>query len=95
MMFEDFGSDERRAVEGIAALLELNPRDPEIDDETFAWDMADWALLQGPTVRWDAMVQSARMMIAAQQEGKDFMVISEIGIAALQEYNRMWGGGEI
>ncbi len=93
--FEDFGSDEHRALEGIAALLYLNPRDPKEDDESLSWRMADWALLQGPAVRWDAMLHAVRAMVKAQQErnGLGFTQLSQAGVTALGEYNRLYGGG--
>lgn len=77
----------------MAALLELNPRDPREDDESLAWRMADWALLQGPSVRWDAMLQAARAMIDVQNEGRGFIYMSEIGLEVLKEYNLYYGGG--
>lgn len=92
-LFEDFGSDEQRAVEGIAALLDLYPREDGEDDEGLAWRMANWALLQGPSVRWDAMLHASRVMINAKQSGAHFSQLSEMGSDALYEYNRVYGGG--
>jgi hypothetical protein len=91
--FQDYGPDEHRAVEGIAALLDLNPPNPGEDDESVAWCMADWALLQGPAVRWDAMLYCARAMIDAQHEGMRYVQMAEVGLEALYEYNRLYGAG--
>jgi len=85
-----FGPDENRAVEAIAALLEIFPRLPGEDDDGLAFRMADWGLLQGPNIRWDALQYAARTMVSALSPGMHYVSLAEIGMRALNEYNQVY-----
>ena len=86
-LFEQFGSDEKRAVEGIAAMLDLSPPDPGEDPEHVARRMADWGTLQGPDVSWEAMWSATHAMLQAQLNGAKFIQMAEVGRMTLREYN--------
>lgn len=91
-LWEYYGSDEHRAAEAIAALLDLNPFDFDEDAESLAQRMAAWGTLQGPNVRWEAMWYVTHAMIEAQAEGVKFPLLAEVGMDALHEYNWLvWG----
>jgi hypothetical protein len=83
----DFGSDEHRAIEGIAALLDLMPRFPGESDDDLAGRMAVWAMEQGPNVRYDAVLYATHAMIAKLDQRLGFMRLSEVGLRALSNYN--------
>ena len=88
-----WGPDENRAVEAVAALLEIFPREPGETDEELAVRMGNWALQQGPNVRWEAMIFAIAAMIQALPNGFMFAALSDIGLNALHEYNSSrWGG---
>lgn len=83
-----FGPDEQRAIEAIAALLDLFPREPDEDDEMLAQRMASWGIQQGPHVRLKAILYATRAMVTMLPYGHHFGELSEVGMAALHEYNR-------
>lgn len=88
-----WGPDENRAVEAIAALIEIFPRLPGEDDEAFANRLTRWGVLQGPNVRWDAVLNATQSMIASFTPGMHFALLAEIGLKALHEFNlSRWGG---
>lgn len=88
-----WGPDENRAVEAVAALLEIFPRMPGETDDELAIRMSNWAIQQGPNVRIEAVYFAVTRMIAAQPSGFMFMQLAEIGLNALHEYNEnRWGG---
>jgi hypothetical protein len=83
----DFGSDEHRAIEGIAALLDLMPRIPGESDDALALRMAAWAMEQGPNIRQDAILHATYAMIDQLDRRLGFMRLSEVGLRALSDYN--------
>ena len=87
-MFDGYGSDEERAVEGIAALLDLNPPDPGEEHDSVARRMADWGILQGPKVRWEAVWYVAHALLQARADGVRFPQLARVGMRALREYNQ-------
>ena len=87
--FEDYRTDEQRAIEGIAALLDLTPPDLDEDPEHVARRMASWGVLQGPGVQWEAIWFVTHTMLQAQAVGVKFPQLAEVGIAKLKEYNRL------
>jgi hypothetical protein len=88
-----WGPDENRTVEAIAALLEIFPRLNGEDDETLAQRLAQWGVLQGPSVRWEAVIYATRVMVAAHKPGVLFTSLAEIGLRSLHEFNdARWGG---
>ena len=88
-----WGPDENRAIEAVAALLEIFPRLPGETDEELAQRMSAWAIQQGPNVRGEAVYCAVRAMIAALPHGYMFVQLAELGLNALHEYNESrWGG---
>ena len=87
--FENYRTDKQRAIEGIAALLDLTPPDPDEDPEHVARRMASWGVLQGPGIQWEAMWFVTHAMLHAQVNGVRFPQLAEVGIAELKEYNRL------
>lgn len=85
----EFGSDEHRAIEGIAALLDLMPRIPGESDDALAQRMAAWAMEQGPNIRWDAILYATYAMIDQLDQKLGFMRLSEVGLRALSDYNEL------
>ncbi len=83
----DFGSDEHRAIEGIAALLDLMPHIPGETNDALAWRMTSWALEQGPNVRREAILYATYAMIDQLDQKLGFMRLSEVGLRALSDYN--------
>ena len=89
-----FGPDEHRAVEGIAALIDLMGRRPGETDNDLARRMADWGMQQGPEVRWSAMAFVSMMMIKDMNQGVHYPQLAQKGLDALQEYNQSLRGRE-
>jgi hypothetical protein len=89
-----FGPDEQRTIEAIAALLELMPRNPAEGDDVLAERMTAWGTMQGPEVRWDAIMHATLVMIEAQKGASiHFADLAVIGLTALHHYNEdRWGG---
>lgn len=88
-----WGPDENRAIEAVAALLEIFPREPGETDQELAVRMGKWAVQQGPNVRWEAMIIAITAMIKHLPDGYMFSGLTEIGLNALYEYNsNRWGG---
>ncbi len=88
-----WGPDENRAIEAVAALLEIFPREPGETDDQLAHRMADWAIQQGPNVRREAVLEAIAAMIAAMPQGHLFNDLADIGLDALRQYNESrWGG---
>jgi len=88
-----WGPDENRAIEAVAALLEIFPRIPGETDADLAQRMAQWAMQQGPNVRADAVHYAVSAMVAALPRKLMFMQLADIGMNALHEYNEnRWGG---
>jgi hypothetical protein len=90
---QGFGSDEHRAIEGVAVLLELTPRLPDESDGMLLERMVFWAMQQGPSVRYDAMRQVIAPMILHRGH-RSFMELAQVGLDALQAYNRRYGKAE-
>jgi hypothetical protein len=82
-----FGPDEHRAVEGIAALIDLMGRLPGEGDGDLARRMADWGIQQGPEVRWSAMANCALVMVRSQAQGIHYPHLAQVGLDALHAYN--------
>jgi hypothetical protein len=86
-----FGPDELRVIEAVAALLVLMPPGPEETSESYAERMANWSILQGPTVRWEAMWTVIYEMYTAYMHGAPRDQLYQIGAKALQAYdNGAW-----
>jgi len=89
--FNQYGSDEIRAVEGIAAEVDLTPRLPDENDNELARRMADWSVWQGPNVRWSAVYFAALEIVdASHTPGIGFTELTEVGIHALRRYNAIY-----
>jgi hypothetical protein len=88
-MTTTLGTDEHRAIEAIAALLDLFPREPGEEDDSLIYRMASWGIQQGPDVRWEAIIYSTRAMVNMLPYGHHFGELSVVGLAALERYNQL------
>ncbi|NDJ51777.1 MAG: hypothetical protein GYB68_01680 [Chloroflexi bacterium] len=91
--FDDFGTDEKRAIEGIAALLDITPRMPGETVDQIAERMAEWGLQQGPEVDRNALIHATKAMLIAQDEGTSgYAGLTRAGVLALAEFHKAQKG---